>query len=354
MHSVRVEAGRPYDVQIGYGLLQTVGQALAAVHAACRVALVTDERVASGCGAQVEASLARAGYSVFMCVIPSGERTKSLQTYGYLLEQFATHGLSRDGVVVAVGGGMTGDVAGFAAATYLRGVEYVQVPTTLLAAVDASVGGKTGVNLPQGKNLAGAFWQPILVVCDCDTFTTLPRETFLDGVAECLKYGVLCDRVLFEQVAQGGLDEDCLDIVARCVAIKAEYVAADERDRGQRQMLNLGHTIGHAIELLSGYTVSHGCAVAIGMVGVARIAEILEVSAIGCSGVLMAMMDRLGLPSETSFTADELAQAAAVDKKHVGDTVTLVLPESIGRCVLRSTPFADLPRLFRYAKGERA
>lgn len=353
MKTVRVEAGRPYDVMIGYGLLSMLGEAILARHKRCRVALIADETTFRLYGEKVRKSLADAGFTAITCLIPSGEATKSLRTVDTLLVSLAQAGLTRSDLIVALGGGVTGDVAGFTASIYLRGIDYVQVPTTLLAAVDSSIGGKTGVNLPQGKNLVGAFWQPSLVLCDCDAFATLPRETFLDGVAESLKYGMLCDRALFEKISSGALDENCLDTIARCVEIKAEHVAGDERDKGKRQLLNLGHTMGHAIEVLSDYSVSHGHAVAIGMVGAARIAEGLGKCVMGCAGIVMAMLDRLGLPSETAFTADALASVALRDKKRDGDTVTLILPDSIGHCALYPVPASQIQHMFHLATGGR-
>lgn len=353
MKTVRIHASRPYDVMIGHGLLSSLGDEIAKRHAPCRVALVSDETVFSIYGTAAVRSLAQAGFKICSCTVAPGEGSKSTAVLESLLQRFAQYSLTRSDLVVALGGGVVGDLSGFAASCYLRGIEFVQVPTTVLAAVDSSVGGKTGINLPQGKNLVGAFWQPSLVLCDCDTFETLPREVFLDGMAECLKYGVICDKSLFEDIAQGGLYKDCLNIVARCVQIKADIVEKDERDKGTRQLLNLGHTIGHAIEVLSGYTIAHGHGVAMGMVGAARIAEGLELCVMGCASILMAMQDRLGLPSELPFDAEAMARISARDKKRQGDEITLVLPESIGHCKLHTVPVQELPRLFRMAKGER-
>lgn len=353
MKTVNVQTARPYDVHIGYGLLPSLGETLRTCHPPCRVALVSDENVDPLYGDVARRSLMKAGFAVYTSVLAPGEGSKTLDAYGGLLFFLAESGLTRSDVVVALGGGVVGDLAGFAAATYLRGIAYVQAPTTLLAAVDASVGGKTAVNLPSGKNTVGAFWQPLLVVCDCDTFETLPYEVYLDGVAESLKYGVITDRKLFEEIASGGLDGDCLDIVARCVAIKAEIVAEDERDTQRRALLNFGHTIAHALEILSGYTISHGHAVSIGMVGMARVSETQALCAPGCAGILMAMLDRLGLPCETSYTADAIAEVALRDKKRAGDTITLIVPESIGHCMMHSIPAEELPRVLRRAKGER-
>lgn len=354
MKTIRIDAQRPYDVMIGYGLLPALGGEIKRLHAPCRVALVSDENVYALYGQTATRSLAEAGYTVLPCLISPGEASKSSATLMGLLDRMAENSVTRSDLIVALGGGVTGDLAGFAASIYLRGIDYVQVPTTLLAAVDSAVGGKTGINLATGKNLVGAFWHPLLVLFDCDTLTTLPKETFLDGVAESLKYGVICDRSLFEQIAQGVLDGDCLDTVARCVQIKGALVTLDERDQDRRQLLNFGHTFGQALEAVSGYTVSHGQAVAMGMVAEARIAEALGVCVMGSAGIVMAMHDRLGLPSETAYDARALAAAALADKKRHGDTLTLVLPESIGKCVLYPVSVQDVPRLFRLAKGERA
>lgn len=354
MRTVRVQTPRPYDVHIGYGMLKGLGGMVAHVHKPCRVALVTDETVARLYARAAEASLEGAGYLVKTIALVPGESTKNMQTAIHLVEAFAEHGLTRADLVVALGGGVVGDIAGFAASIYMRGIDVVQVPTTLLASIDASVGGKTGVNLPQGKNYAGSFWQPIMVVCDCDTFQTLPFDVFQDGVAEGLKYGVICDRGLFEKVSQGAFDVDCMDTVARCIEIKAEHVTADERDQGKRTLLNFGHTVGHALERLSGYSLQHGHAVAIGMVGATLVAESLGVCVMGSAGIVMAMLERLELPVDTVYTAAEIAQAALSDKKRASDTLTLVLPQAIGKCILYPVGVEKLPGIFRLAKGERA
>lgn len=353
MKTVRIDTGRPYDALIGYGLLASLGEEIARRHALCRVALISDHTVHARYGARVKASLMAAGFGVTAFVIPPGETVKMPYTVIDLQRQLLQADFTRGDLVVALGGGVIGDIAGFVAATYMRGIDYVQAPTTLLAAVDASIGGKTGINLPEGKNLIGAFWQPILTICDCDVFSDLPMSVYLDGVAEALKYGVICDRALFESVTQGALEADCLDTVARCMQIKATLVSSDERDNGNRQLLNLGHTIGHALEMLSHYHITHGQGIAIGMVGAARIAEGLELCVMGCAGILMAMLDRLGLPSETAYSAQEIAGAVLKDKKRRGDEITLVLPESIGHCMLKTIPAAETTSMMRLAKGER-
>ncbi|MDD3212341.1 MAG: 3-dehydroquinate synthase, partial [Eubacteriales bacterium] len=274
---------------------------------------------------------------------------KTLATYGQLLDFLAENHLTRSDTVVALGGGVTGDMAGFAAATYLRGVNVAQIPTTFLAMVDSSVGGKTGVDLKAGKNLAGAFHQPIGVLCDADTLDSLPADVFADGAAEAIKYGVLCDEPLFETLAAGHYRDGIEAIISRCVSIKADICAADEREHGQRQLLNLGHTFGHAIERLSGYTVPHGHAVATGMVYAARIAVRLNRCEPEAVTRLMAALRNNNLPTESEYLPEQLAEAATVDKKRAGDTLTFVLPAAIGRCELVPMPVERLPELAAFA-----
>lgn len=354
MQTVSVQTQTPYDVLIGYGLLSGLGEALRARHGPCQVVLVSEEGIYARYGDAARLSLKAAGFLVTTCLVNGGENNKTPDTLIALMQRYAQAGVTAQDLVVALGGGVLGDLAGLSAALYLRGIGYVQVPTTLLAAADASVGGKTGVNLPQGKNLAGVYWQPLMVLCDCDTLTSLPRADYLDGVATCLKYGVLRDRALFERVASGALEADLPGTIARCVQIKASLVAEDERETAGRQLLNFGSPMTYAIEQLSGYSISYGRALAMGMVGMAHIAQALNVCAMGSAGILMAMLDRLGLPCETGFTAEEMARAALGDRKRSQDRIALVLPESIGRCVLHTVALGELPRMFRLAKGERA
>ena len=251
-------------------------------------------------------------------------------------------------VVAEFGGGVAGDMAGFAAAVYLRGIEFIQVPTTLLAAVDASVGGKTAVNLSAGKNLAGAFWQPSLVLCDCDVFQTLPAPVFADGMAEAVKAGMIADAQLLDMLEDGAQPLPAL--VARCVQIKRGLVAADERDVGDRQLLNFGHTAAHAIERATDFQVSHGSAVAIGMVMMARAAWRLGVSEEDCAPRLAALLQKLGLPTRTDLPASVLAEAALRDKKRSGAEITLVLPIRRGRCILHRARVEELMHIFELGR----
>ena len=260
---------------------------------------------------------------------------------------FAERELTRADFVVALGGGVVGDLAGFAAACYMRGIDCVQAPTTLLAAVDSSVGGKTAVDLPMGKNLVGAFHQPKLVLCDTDVIAKLPQPLLRDGAAEMIKCGVLRDEELFRAMADGSWRNDLEDAIARCVSIKRDYVDEDEFDNGARQFLNLGHTFGHAVEKSTGFTLSHGQCVAIGMVMAFRAAGVPE-------DELLRALENCGLPTASPCGLDELCAAAMLDKKRRGGAVTLVLPEKIGKCALKRVPVAELRDWFERGMGETA
>ena len=331
METVHVKAGRDYDVLIAGGLLDRCGEYIATVTGSRRCALVTDSDVAPLYAGRVEASLRRAGISPCTYTFPAGEQNKNLTTYGEILEFFSENRLTRSDFVVALGGGVAGDMAGFAAATYQRGIDYIQMPTTFLAASDSSVGGKTAVDLEAGKNLVGAFWPPRLVLCDCDTFQTLPEGTFADGVAETLKYGLIADKQFFQFLMDRPIREPIAEVVRRCVEIKASVVAEDEYENGKRKLLNFGHTLGHAIEECSAYTVTHGHAVAIGMVLATRAAERLGYSPKGTLETVIAGNERYGLPTACAYTADELYHAATGDKKRRGGEIDVVVLEEIGK-----------------------
>lgn len=339
MKLVEVKASGSYCVKIGHGLLDTLGTELAAL-AAGNVLVVTDTNVAPHYLERTENSLKSAGFSVISEIIPEGEPSKNLVNYEKLLRRMAAAHLTRADTVVALGGGVTGDLAGFAAASYLRGIRLVQVPTTLLAMVDSSVGGKTAVDLPEGKNLVGAFHQPALVLCDLDTLDTLPQAVFREGCAEVIKTAILFDRPLFEDLKRDGLYFNRESVIARCVEHKRDIVAEDEFETGSRKLLNLGHTLGHAVEKCSGYAVAHGAAVAIGTAAMAR-AFCRE-----DGEEIHAVLQKFGLPLTTEFTPEELAEAALADKKRQGDTVTLVVPTAVGKCELCRLLVSELQSVF--------
>ncbi len=332
MERVAIRTGKPYEVVIGHGLLPRAGELLP-LRGVKKAAVITDSAVGPLYAEPVEASLRAAGVEAVRFTFPGGEEHKSLQTVGEILEFLAREGLTRSDLVVALGGGIVGDVAGFAASAFLRGIAFVQLPTTLLAAVDSSVGGKTGVNLTAGKNLAGAFYQPELVLCDCDTFETLSPEIFADGRAEAVKYGVIRDAEFFDRLKTGDFSE-IVPIVKRSVEWKAAIVGADEFESGERKLLNFGHTLGHAIEKESGYRITHGHAVAIGMALMAKAADAHGLSAEPCAARVREALVANGLPVKSPFPPEALMGALLSDKKRAGDTLTLVLPERIGNCVL--------------------
>lgn len=338
MTTVTVHASRTYEVPIGRGLLAELGARTAAVVCGRTAAIVSDTNVAPLYLAQAEASLRAAGFATSSFVFPAGEGSKNGRTYLALLEDLAQRHLTRADCLVALGGGVVGDLTGFAAATYLRGTAFVQVPTTLLAAVDASVGGKTAIDLAHGKNLAGAFCQPRLVLCDLDTLATLPPADFADGCAEVIKYGMIGDAALLDLLERADLRDEAETVVARCVAHKRDLVEQDEFDTGARQLLNLGHTFGHGVEACSGYAVSHGRAVSIGMMMAARAAVAAGLCPADVPPRLGALLTRHGLPTTTDYTADALREPLLSDKKRAGDTLTLVLPRAWGRSELCPVP----------------
>lgn len=336
MKTVKVTASKSYDVIIGTNLLPRLGAYVSQVTKAQKIALISDSNVWPLYGEMAKNALA--GYEIVSFVFPAGEQSKSGSTYLRLLNFLVENKLTRSDCLIALGGGVVGDLTGFAAATYLRGVDFIQVPTTVLAAVDSSVGGKTAIDLDAGKNLAGAFYQPCLVLCDLDTLNTLPKEIFRDGCAEVIKYGVLYDEALFTHLEEKGLGFDRELVISRCVELKRDVVAQDEFDRGQRQKLNLGHTVGHGIEACSRYTISHGSAVAAGMAIISRAACKQGI----CSGTYVCRIEKVlqsfGLPTKCEYSAKELYECALSDKKRSGGTVNLILPEKIGFCRIAPTP----------------
>ncbi len=342
MTTIQIPTSKEYAVKIGTGLLPLLGQELKSISGGKAVTIVSDSNVWPIYGEVTRSSLENAGFSVFSFVFPSGESHKNSETYLQLLSFLAEKNLTRSDCLVALGGGVVGDLTGFAAATYLRGISYIQVPTTLLAMVDSSVGGKTAIDLPSGKNLAGAFYQPSLVLCDTDTLSTLPKTIFADGCAEIIKYAVLFDPDLFSLLERQALSFQREDVIARCVALKRDVVIQDEFDNGIRQALNLGHTVGHAIEKASHYTISHGKAVAIGMCIIARAARSMGTcDAVSCEK-LIALISHFGLPCSVDFSAAELVSYICSDKKRSGQHIALILPATIGCCRAEITPLSKL------------
>ena len=333
--------GSTYDVVVAPGILEQAAACLPELRGAEKAFVVADPIVAVAYLERLAGGLDPLGLRVVHLGAPAGEEAKSLQTVAALHRQLATQEAHRDDVVIALGGGSVGDLAGFVAATYMRGVRFVQVPTTLTAQVDAAIGGKTGVNLPEGKNLVGSFHQPVAVLADVATLATLPDREFRSGLAEVAKYGLALEPSILE-VLDGRLDavlaRDRLvmqDVVARCVRTKASIVGADERDRGARLVLNYGHTLGHALERLDEFSGrSHGEAVAIGMTFAARLAEALGIARPGLSARHTRTLNPLGLETDGRLPAsDRILDAMRMDKKYRGG-IRFVLLEDVGRPIV--------------------
>lgn len=342
MRIVKVPLGhRSYVIKVSKGLLPRLGAECAALKLGRRCAVITDANVGNKFARAALKSLASAGFAPALITVPAGEKSKCLAVVEKCLDQLAGHRLERGSFIVALGGGVVGDLAGFVAATYLRGVPFVQVPTSLLAQVDSSVGGKTGVNLKAGKNLAGAFYQPRLVLCDLDTLKTLPEREYVSGLAEVIKYGVIRDAKLFGWLETGMkklLQRDSAvlrDVVARCCQIKADVVGADETEGGLRAILNFGHTIGHAIENSAGYgKFLHGEAIAIGQVAEARLSQAVLGLPPDEAARIEFLFASAGLPVDLKLDAarrKKLFAAMQLDKKVSGGEIKFVLAEKIGR-----------------------
>ena len=348
-HIIDISASRPYRVHIGTRLLEATGELVREVVPAHKAVIVTDSNVGPLYAHIAAGSLASAGIDARVFTFPAGEPSKRASTFTDILEFTAASQLDRSDVIVALGGGVVGDMAGFAAASYLRGIAYVQVPTSLLAMVDSSVGGKCAIDLEAGKNLAGAFWQPSAVIADIGCLGTLEPTQLADGCGEVIKHGVIKDPMLFEQLERTPLTFDLLmgnlslvaAIVARNVEIKRDVVAADERELGARKLLNFGHSIGHAIEASSNYRLGHGTCVAAGMVAIARAAAKRGACDRELPDRIAMLCERHGLATRCVFTADELFAAALHDKKRSGDSIDLVIPHAVGSCTIERTPLED-------------
>ena len=336
MNIVTVNASKKYDILIDAGLLSQIGEEAKKLGKAEKICIVSDSTVFPLYGEIVTDSLVRAGFSVSQFVFPAGEESKNAEIYLALLNYMAEQKITRTDLILALGGGVVGDLAGFAAATYLRGIRFVQVPTTLLAAVDSSVGGKTAIDLPSGKNLAGAFCQPSLVLFDTNVLNTLPTHIFRDGCAEVIKYGILYDPALFSHLEEQVMDFDRKQVITRCIELKRNVVMEDEFDTGLRMKLNLGHTVGHGVEASSNFTLSHGQSVAIGIAIVCRASNCPDKDRI------LSLMEKFGLPVTTDLPLDSVYSYTLSDKKRSGGIVNLIIPSQIGNCSIVPTPVETL------------
>ncbi len=343
MKKIFVDVSKSYNVIVEKDSIATCGKLIREVKDACTAVIISDDTVYPLYGETVEKSLKESGFSVLSFVFAAGERSKNLATAGEILQFLAENKVARSDVLVALGGGVVGDMVGFCASVYLRSIPYVQIPTTVLAAVDSSVGGKTGIDLSYGKNLVGSFYHPLLVVCDTDVFSTLSREIYTDGLCEVIKYGCILDKALFDLLAKGKFDECLEDVVARCIELKADIVSQDEFDNGIRQILNYGHTMGHAIEALSDFSISHGRSVAAGMVCIEKAAGS------GFDKDIKNVLDVYDINVECPYTAEEITQRATNDKKIKNGALSLILLKEIGKSVISPMPVEDICEFF--AKG---
>lgn len=343
MQTLRVNIpNREYDIKIENGLMDRCGEEMIKLFKPCRIAVITDSNVAPIYGERLLNSLTNSGFEPFLVTVPAGESSKSMEMLQFLYGELLQNGITRSDLIVALGGGVVGDLTGFCASTLLRGIPFVQIPTTLLAQVDSSVGGKVAVNLPYGKNLAGNFYQPKLVLIDPDCLNTLTDRVFSDGMAEVIKYGVILDERLFEALENASSREKVMEIadkvIYRCCELKKLVVEADELDLGGRMILNLGHTFGHAIEKKYNFKeYTHGEAVAAGMVMAAKYGERENITQSGTADRIIKLITSFNLPQWVEIDQQSFKNAVSVDKKGKGGLVSLIIPEKIGRVIIKDT-----------------
>lgn len=334
--------GREYDIKIEKGILDHSGELIAEIHKPCKIAVVTDSNVAPLYAERLLNSLKSSKFDAYVITVPAGESSKSVEMLTYLYSEMLSLGITRTDLIIALGGGVVGDLTGFCASTLLRGIPFVQIPTTLLAQVDSSVGGKVAVNLPQGKNLVGTFYQPKLVIIDPDCLETLTDRVFCDGMAEVIKYGVILDENLFERIEASPSRKEIMniieDVIYRSCDLKRMVVEDDELDTGGRMVLNFGHTFGHAIEKKYNFCdYTHGEAVAAGMVMAAEYGESCGITPKGTANRIADLIEKFNLPKKVEIDKQSLLDAVKVDKKGEGNLVALIIPEKIGKVILKRT-----------------
>ena len=340
MNTVHVKTSKEYDILIENGLIKTCDQYIKNMLTSEQVVIVTDDVVADLYLENVKVSLTQNGISPIVYIFKNGEASKNAETYLDLLQFLAQNHINRKDSLIALGGGVVGDLTGFAAATFLRGIGFIQIPTTLLACVDSSVGGKTAIDLPAGKNLVGAFYQPSLVVCDPAVLSTLDEQNFKSGMAEVIKYGIICDKPFFDGLMQNAFT--MTQIITKCVEIKRDIVQSDEFDVGKRQLLNFGHTLGHGIEASCNFELIHGLAVAIGMVKIAEISQKNNLCDTKTVKQIYDICDKYGLPKETDIPLNQIMDKMLNDKKVLAKNINLVIPREIGKCELYTIPIEKL------------
>lgn len=343
MKVLKVDTDRKYEIIIEKNVLDECGKYIKKISNADRIAIITDSNVGPIYGKRVLDSITKAGYEADIFTFKAGESSKKLDTIAQMYDFLAENNITRKDLVVALGGGVCGDMAGFAAATYLRGIEFVQIPTSLLAQVDSSVGGKTGVDISFGKNLVGAFWQPSLVLIDTETLKTLPPHFINDGMAEIIKYGCIKDKEFFTKLENENAMDCIEDIIYTCDSIKRDVVNRDATEKGERILLNFGHTLGHSLEKTYNFCgLSHGEAVAVGMVMITKASEKAGLTEKGTADRIEKLCKKYNLPTGDKVSYKELAKNCAGDKKSGGDSIKLVLLKSIGTSFTQSTPLNEI------------
>lgn len=331
MKKITVNTSEKYDIIIDNGILDKTGEYIKSVLNPVNAVIITDDIVDKLYSDIVQNSIENQGINTFKFVIKNGEESKNGENFLKICDFLAENRITRSDIIVALGGGVVGDLAGFTASAYLRGIDFIQIPTTLLAAVDSSVGGKTAIDITNGKNLVGAFHQPRLVICDYSVLDTLSDDIFSQGCAEVIKYAVIGNTELFSHLNKYALDFDREYVISECVTMKKNIVEKDEFDKGERQLLNLGHTIGHSIELQSNFSISHGEAVAIGMCIISKSAYNKGLCSEMTFEDIKKLVEKFNLPTATDISALQLYNIALNDKKRFGDYLNLIIPYSIGK-----------------------
>lgn len=350
MQTIQINASSSYNIYVGESILAQCGDIINKIKPYKKAVIVTDDIVEKLYAQTVLESLEKSGIKATVFSFNNGEESKSHKTLITLYEFLSQNSMSRTDLLIALGGGVVGDLTGFAAATYLRGLDFVQIPTTLLAQTDSSIGGKTAVNIESGKNLVGAFKQPECVICDTETLKTLSDEIYSDGMSEIIKYGMIKSKSLFETLSIGINDSQLIDVITECINIKKYVVEADEFDKGERMLLNFGHTFGHAIEKANNYTgITHGKAVAIGMMIISEYSEKTGITAKGTTEKLKNCLEKYNLPTRTDFKVSELIKTCLNDKKRETDNINLIICKDIGESEIKKLAIPDFYKLMEVA-----
>lgn len=336
---IKIDASRSYDVIIDKNIISSCGLFFRKLFSRCKVALITDSNVDKLYSSSVVCSLESENYKVYKYVFEAGEQSKNLSVFSDIQNFLTENSFTRTDIIVALGGGVAGDIAGFCAATYMRGIRYVQIPTTLLAAIDSSVGGKTAVNTEYGKNLIGAFHQPSLVIVDTDTFDSLPQNVFADGMGEFAKYALLIGGSFAERIKNNSFSVS--DMISDCIIYKSNIVKRDEYETGERKLLNLGHTIAHAIEKIENYTVSHGKAVAIGLNEITYLCMRNGICSEESYNDIVAILKNCGVHYSFDYDMTDIISAMKSDKKRTDDGISLILIKSAGNVFIKNMTISD-------------